>query len=91
MEGTLGAADRISFREGMREAALRRTSRERGLSGGLVKVSLWGIFAAQVLHTCAGAGSRQKVSEPIGLGKRFHRDHDRSGGRGWCWKSRDLD
>jgi len=26
----------------------RRISRERGLSGGLVKVSLWGIFAAQV-------------------------------------------
>jgi len=84
MEGTLGAADRILFRERVREAALRRTSRERGLPGGLVKVSLWRIFAAQVLHTCAGAGLRQKVSEPIGLGKSFHRDHDRSRGRGWC-------
>jgi hypothetical protein len=38
MEGTLGAADRISFREEMREAALVTASCERGLSGELVKI-----------------------------------------------------
>lgn len=52
MEGTLGAADRISFREGMRGAALRRISRERGLSGELVEVSL-------------GGSSRRRFSIPV--------------------------
>jgi len=60
-----------------------RRARESGFAGRSVRRPLnRGSSRRRVLHTCAGADSRQQVSEPIGLGKSSRCERSRSRGAG---------
>jgi hypothetical protein len=86
MEGTSGAADRVSFREGIREAALH--------SGGSAKAELClgEHVEALVSRALRGVGISMpaskrdrdtEVPEPIGLGLSFH--HEQSWWKEQAW------
>lgn len=51
VKGTSGAVERVSFREGVRETALRQSARKRGASGRFVR------FGGAVTATVALRGS----------------------------------
>jgi hypothetical protein len=76
MEGTSGAADRVPFREGIREAALHGGGSAKA---GLCPASSWrpsseGHHGAGISMLALERARDREVPEPIGLGISFHHE-----------------
>jgi len=71
MEGTLGAVDRISFREGVREAALKAIARKRGCRASSWRLSKEGLRGAGFSIPVSKRVCDRRCPRRLGWGEAF--------------------